>query len=604
MGAILLIVAALVAFAGYRVYAQRMDREVIQADPRRATPARLYNDGVDFMPASGSVLFGYQFKSIAALGPIVGPIVALQWGWLPAILWLLLGVVFIGWIQDYAAAMMAMRNDGMTMAGLGYKYISARSRTILLMFIYFYLLLIMGAFGSIVAGVLKNPAVPVGFIILTLAGVLAGQMTYRWRRDLVQTTIVTVVIAIVGIWLGQTGPVKDVISGFNGLLGHTVTSGGQQVQHVLYNTPYGPMEWSVFFWGIFALAFCYLGSVLPIWRFAQPVNYVSFWLVVLGIVGSIVGIILAALGVGSASAAFHVPAYNRWSIANLGPLWPILFVTISCGAVSGWHSLVSTSGTARQLEKETDALPVGAGAMFSEAVLGTLSVVFGATAVGAYAADKGYILVASGGAGPVFAQGMARFLNVLGIPTGFGAAFGAAFLTIMALTVMQLVLRFMRVASSELLGERVPAFRNPHIGSFVGILFTLLILWTAFWQRIWVLFGGSNQLFAGLALMLITIWLVQSGRSYAWAGIPAVFMYVTTVGALIYTAWTALDQAINPVNATQAKAAFVFGNAIAGIIGVFLVLAAVILAYDGVRSFGQSRGRAAAPASPAPAGDD
>lgn len=595
MGALVLIVAVLVAILGYKTYATYADRTIIQADPKRATPAKMYNDGVDFMPASGSVLFGYQFKSIAALGPIVGPIVALQWGWLPAIIWLLLGVFFIGWIQDYAAAMMAMRSDGMTMAGLGYRFISARSRNVLLLFIYFYLLLIMGAFGSIVAGVLASPAVPVGFIILTLAGVLAGQMTYRWRRDLVQTTVITVLVAIVGIWIGQTGPVKSIVTDFNHLAGSVNKAG----QYVLYNTPYGPMEWSVFFWGIFALAFCYLGSVLPIWRFAQPVNYVSFWLVALGVVGAIIGILLATVGVGSQSAVFNVPAYIHWSVPNLGWLWPILFVTISCGAISGWHSLVSTSGTARQLEKETDALPVGAGAMFSEAVLGTLSVVFAATAVGAYAVDRGYALVPS--AGTVFAQGMGRFLQVLGIPAGFGSAFGAAFLAIMALTVMQLVLRFMRVASAELVGDKVIAFRNQHIGSLVGIGFTLLILWTAFWQRIWVLFGGSNQLFAGLALMLITIWLAQAAKPYLWAGIPAAFMYITTVGALIYTGWTSLQQAISPTTAAAGAAAFRFGNAIAGIIAVILVLAALVLAYDGLQSLVRSRG--AAPA-PAPAGDD
>jgi carbon starvation protein len=604
MGAIALLVAVLIGIVGYQLYARRMDRTVIQADPQRATPARMYNDGVDFMPASGSVLFGYQFKSIAALGPIVGPITAAQWGWLPAIIWLLVGVFFIGWIQDYAAAMMAMRNEGMTMAGLGYKFISPRARTILLMFIYFYLLLIMGAFGSIVAGVLANPAVPVGFIILTLAGVLAGQMTYRWRRDLIMTTVVTVLVAIVGIWVGQTGPVTTVVKNFNALLGSTQTVDGKPVANVLYITPYGPMLWSVFFWGIFALAFCYLGSVLPIWRFAQPVNYVSFWLVAFGIVGAIVGIVLASLGVGAATAAFQIPAYTHWSIASLGPLWPILFVTISCGAVSGWHSLVSTSGTARQLEKETDALPVGAGAMFTEAVLGTLSVVFAATATGIYLADKGYILSAPGGAGGVFAAGMGRFLNTIGVPLGFGSAFGAAFLAIMALTVMQLVLRFMRVASAELIGERVPVFRNPHVGSLVAIFFTLLILWTAFWQRIWVLFGGSNQLFAGLALMLITIWLAQLARPYLWTFVPAAFMYVTTVGALIYTGYVALSHAVNPANATEAKAAFVFGNAVAGLIAAFLVLAALVLAYDGLRSLLQSRrgGETTAPA-PAPAGD-
>ncbi len=571
MASVVILFTIVAVWVGYKFYAAKIDRSVIGVDPNKATPAKMYNDGVDFMPASSSVLFGYQFKSIAALGPIVGPIIAVQWGWLPAILWLILGVFFIGWVQDYTAAVMAMRNEGMTMGGLSYKLISPRARTILLSFLYFYLLLIMGAFGAIVAGIFANPNVPFGFIILTLAGVLAGQMTYKWRKDLLLTTLITVAIGVIGIWLGTTGPFRAIVDAIN----------GGKDSFILYATPYGPMKWSVWFWGIVALGFCYLGSVLPIWRFAQPVNYVSFWLVLMGIVGSIVGIFFRMPSFGD------FPAFTSFSVAGLGPMWPLLFVTIACGACSGWHSLVSTSGTARQLEKETDALPVGAGAMFTECVLGVLSAVFAITAFGGFA---GYQAQLAKGAGAVFAGGMAEYLSVLGIPKVFGGAFGATFLVIMALTVMQLVLRFMRVASAELVGNSIPAFRNIHFGTIVGLLLTLVILWTGFWQRIWILFGGSNQLFVGLALVLITIWLAQSGKSYQWAMWPAIFMYVTTVAALIVTAWMAFQAAFKP----GLSAAFVFGNLIAAVIGVALVILSLILAWDAVQAFGKARLRPAA----------
>jgi carbon starvation protein len=572
MGSVVIVATIVAVWLGYKFYAAKIDRSVIQADPAKATPAKLYNDGVDFMPASASVLFGYQFKSIAALGPIVGPIIAVQWGWLPAVLWLVLGVFFVGWVQDYTAAMLAMRNEGMTMGGLSYKLISPRARTILLSFLYFYLLLIMGAFGAIVAGIFANPNVPFGFIILTLAGVLAGQMTYKWRKDLVMTTVVTVLIAVVGIWLGTTEPFRAIVDAIN----------GGKDSFVLYNTPYGPMKWSVWFWGIVALGFCYLGSVLPIWRFAQPVNYVSFWLVLMGIVGSIIGIFIRMPGFGD------FPAFTGFMVKGIiapgfdTPLWPILFVTIACGAISGWHSLVSTSGTARQLEKETDTLPVGAGAMYTEAVLAILSVTFAVTAFGSFA---GYKAQLAKGAGAVFAGGMAEYLNVLGVPKAFGGAFGAAFLVIMALTVMQLVLRFMRVASAELIGEKVPAFKNVHFGSIVGLLLTLVILWTGFWSRIWILFGGSNQLFAGLALVLITIWLAQTGKAYQWAMWPAIFMYVTTVAALIVTAVVSFQAAFTP----GLKAAFIFGNLVAAAIGFVLVILSLILAWDALQAFSRAR---------------
>ncbi len=593
MALTMMVIAILVAIFGYRLYAKLMDRNVIQSDPKRATPATMYNDGVDFMPAKGSVLFGYQFKSIAALGPIVGPITAVQWGWLPAVLWLLVGVLFIGWVQDYAAMMLAMRKDGMTMGGLSYKLISPRARTILLGFLYFYLLLIMGAFGAVVAGLMANPKVPIGFIILTLAGVLAGQMTYRWRQDLLLTTVVTVLISLVGIWIGTTAAAASITGAINAPFGGD--------KGVFYDTPYGPMTWPVWLWGIIALGFCYLGSVLPIWRFAQPVNYTSFWFVALGIVGSIIGILIATF-TGAVSTSFDIPAFVTWNQPHLGWLWPLLFVTISCGAVSGWHSLVSTSGTARQLEKESDALPVGAGAMFSEVVLGILSVTFAATALARadgsviYDASKNYFL--SIPAGGVFAGGMARFMSVLGIPVDLGGAIGAIFLTVMALTVMQLVLRFMRVASAELLGEAIPVMKNPHVGSLVAIGFTLLILWTTFWQRIWVLFGGANQLFAGLALLLITIWLAEEGKKHNWTFWPGVFMYVTTVAALLFTAYLSLFGPTGTFGANPGGLAFQIGNAVAALIGIFLAMAALVLAYDGLQSLNRARsGQAVAPAS-------
>ncbi|MDR7545632.1 MAG: carbon starvation CstA family protein, partial [Armatimonadota bacterium] len=520
MAAWMLIATVVIVWLGYRYYASRVDRAVLQADPNRATPAKLYQDGVDFMPASGSVLFGYQFKSIAALGPIVGPIIGAQWGWLPAFLWLILGVFFIGWVQDYSTALMGLRSEGMTMGGLSYKLVSPRARSILLSFLYFYLLLIMGAFGAIVAGLLANAKVPIGFIIVTLAGVLAGHMTYKMRRDLVTTTIVTVVIAFIGIWLGQTGPLSGIVNWFNSLVGYTATIGGKETKNILYMTPYGPMTWPVWIWGILALVFCYLGSVLPIWRFAQPVNYVSFWLILAGMVGAIIGILITWPGFGDFPAYVGFFATGVLAPGVPTPLWPIIFVTIACGAISGWHSLVTTSGTARQLERETDALPVTAGAMFTEAVLAVLALTFAVVGFGSFA---GYKETLARGGGAVFAGGMAKFLNVLGVPTDFGAAFGSIFLCIMALTVMQLVLRFMRIASAELVGDRIPAFRNPHFGSIVGILFTLLILWTGFWARIWILFGGSNQLFAGLALMLASIWLANQGKAHGWVVLPAIF---------------------------------------------------------------------------------
>ncbi len=587
-----LLFTTIVVILGYRYYASRVDRDIIQADEKRSTPAKMYNDGVDFMPANASVLFGYQFKSIAALGPIVGPITAIQFGWLPCILWLVVGVFFIGWVQDYGSSMLAMRNEGMTMGGLSYKLISPRARGLLLSFLYIYLLLIMGAFGAIVAPLLAGKTVAIGFIILTIAGVLAGQMTYRWKQDLVLTTLVTVGLALLGIWFGTTAFAQNIVGGINGLAGNPETG-------VLFTRPlgYGDVTWATMFWAIVMLAFCYLGSVLPIWRFAQPVNYTSFWFVFLGIIGSIVGIIIATF-TGVVNTSFDIPAFVTWNQPLLGPIWPILFVTISCGAISGWHSLVSTSGTARQIEKETDALPVAGGAMYTEAVLGVLSVVFAATigvSAGMYDPAKGFALVK--GAAGVFAGGMGQFLSVIGIPTALGGAIGAVFLTVMATTVMQLVLRFMRVASAELLGDSIPAFKNAHFGTLVAVALTLFIIVFGFWQWIWVLFGGSNQLFAGMALLLIAIWLAQQAKPYNWAFWPGMFMYATTVAALL---WVSVRNALwlGVLNAgPDASFGFILGNLISAVFGLYMVVAAVILFIDGLQAFNKARATGMAPAA-------
>ncbi|MGD8968960.1 MAG: carbon starvation CstA family protein, partial [Anaerolineae bacterium] len=472
---VVLILGALGIGVGYGVYARNIDKNVVEPDPDKATPARMYMDGVDFAPASRNVLFGYQFKSVAALAPLTGPIIAVQWGWLPALAWIILGVFFIGWAQDYGAMIMGVRREGDTMGALSYKLISPRARNILMIFIYFYLLLIMGAFGNAVGKVLMvNPRVPFGMIALVAMGVLAGQMTYKWKQDIILTTVVTVALTFVGIWIGTRGFMSNIFSGIYGLPDSpTVFLGNTQAQ--VLGT-------------LLMIVFCYLGAVLPIWSFAQPVNYVSFWIVALGMVGGVLGLLIWRPGMGD------FPAFTQFTTAS-GPLWPMLFVTIACGAISGWHSLVSTSGTARQLEKETDALPVGGGAMFMEAAFAVIAFL---TATVAFGGWQGY--QDAGGAGAalgVFSKGLAAFLSRIGVPQGFGEAYGSVFLTIMALTIMQLVVRFMRVASAELVGDAIPVMKNVHVGSIVALLLTLLFVWIIPWLAIWGAFGASNQLMAG-----------------------------------------------------------------------------------------------------------
>src|ERR671938_1614366 len=207
-----MILGGLVIFLGYNYYARRIDRDVIQADARKATPATMYMDGVDFVPPSRNVLYGYHFKSIAAAGPIVGAVTAgAIWGWVPAIIWLILGVIFMGWASDYSAIVVSVRNEGNSLSATAHRLIAPRTRQILLLFIFFYLLLVAGAFGNIVAGVLNDPRVPLGIIALAALGLVGGQMLYRMRSDLVLVTVVTVGGTLLCVLLNAdaNGPVAN-----------------------------------------------------------------------------------------------------------------------------------------------------------------------------------------------------------------------------------------------------------------------------------------------------------------------------------------------------------------------------------------------------------
>ncbi len=557
---LVLVIGFVVAFIGYRVYSKYIDQKIIQSDPKRVTPAKLYMDGVDFMPTSKSILFGYQFKSIAGAGPIIGPIIAVQWGWLPALLWILLGAFFIGWVHDYSSTMIAMRHEGASFGGLSYKLISPRARIILLAFIYFYLLLVAGAFGNIVVGTaigLKGS--PVAWVFMTIAGVLAGQMIYRWRKDIILTTVVCVAMILFGIWVGTMAPSDKII---------------------------GPdLANSRGLWAVLTFLFCYFGAVLPIWRFALPINYVASYIVFLGLFFGIIGVFIQA-------PALTLPIYTDFSI-RIGPMWPIMFVTVACGAISGWHSLVSSSGTARQLENELDARPVAGGVMFVEMMLAVFALIIAATFIGG---GKEYAAALAKGPAGVFAGGVANFLNVLGLPLTVGRTYGSVIMIILAVTILQLVIRFMRVATSELLGDVSPAFKNPHIGTIVASLLAMLLVITGWWQYLWVLFGGANQLMASMALMLVTAWMILEGKNASWSFYPMIFMFVTTVAALIYTSYSLLSRVFaGEVKGTEA----IIGNTLMGFVGIFLVVAALILAVEGFKAF--DRHRAARKGMPAPA---
>ncbi len=583
-----IVIGAIAIYVGYNFYAKRIDRDVIQASASRATPARMYMDGVDFVPTSRNVLYGYHFKSIAAAGPIVGAITAAAlWGWLPSLIWLVLGVMFMGWASDYSAIVVSVRNDGNSLSATAHRLIHPRTRQILLLFIFFYLLLIAGAFGNIVAGVLVDPRVPLGIIALAILGFVGGHLLYRMKMDLVVVTLITVGGTLLAVLLNAdaNGPIAQMWKGFNGAL-DGIAPGG--INTVLNPTnPAGQQEVKVtvsfVFWLLFLFVFCYFGAVLPIWRYAQPVNYIGFWITALTVVFGGLGAFLAFF-VRPELASFKLPAFiganGPPAVAASGamqPIWPMLFVTIACGAISGWHALIGSVGTARQIESETDMLPVGGGAMFSEFALGLLSLLAVSTA-----SER------VGGA-PMFAAGVGGFLNIFGIPVAYGTAIGFTAFVVIVITVVQLVFRIMRVTLAEGLGDRSPLFRNIHVGTLISMAATFLLVITGTWVYIWQLFGSANQLMAALSLLVVTVWLAATRRNATYAAIPTVFMYVTTMAATLVTAYNLYATVLVKNLGVAGREIAVVGSLITIAIAVILFVAAIMIGLDGFRAYQRYR---------------
>jgi carbon starvation protein len=615
----IVVLSVLTTYLAYNLYARRIDRNVIQPDAKRATPARMYMDGVDFMPTSRNVLFGYHFKAIAAAGPIVGPITAANlWGWAPSLAWLIIGVSFIGWASDYSAIMVAVRNDGNSLSAIAHRLIAPRTRTILFVFIFFYLMLLAGAFIGILAATLSaRPDVPFGIVVLGLMGLLAGQMMYRWRMGIAGVTALVVAITIGAMTLGPwgqhrdasgaliRGPVAATVSWMNdkidGITGNQALiavqdptmadpripppgADGKRPTTPAYDGSTGQLKTlpNYLFWMVFLFAFSYLGANLPIWRFAQPVNYIGFWITFITVILSATGMIVAPLlgttdAAGNLIGAFALPAFKDMGFTiEAGkawqPLWPMLFVTIACGSISGWHALVGSVGTARQLEYETDGLPVGAGGMFGENMLALLSL----TAVS---------IAGAGGGGGRFALGVGKLIyaGTFGlIPEGFGTALGFGTFVIIVLTVTILVFRVMRVTLTEWIGDAMPAVRNMHVSSLISMILTAALVLTGTWVYLWQMFGASNQLMAALSLLVVSVWLKSEKRNPTYAMLPMIFMYVTTLAA---TAVTARNLYVTIAANPKIAGLPVYGAWAMIAVSALLFAAALLIGWDGYKAY-------------------
>jgi len=490
--------AIIVFIIGYRFYGAFLDKR-FNINLRQKTPAFTNYDGLDYVPAKTPVLMGHHFSSIAGAGPIVGPIIAAAlFGWLPAVIWIVLGSIFIGGVHDYSSLVISIRNNARSIAQVAKELMSPRAHKLYLIFIWFALVYVLAVFVDLTAITFTtNGGVATSSFLYIMLAVLLGLAFYRFKISLVIASLVFVPLVFLSIYIGQLFPIGSPAA---------VAHGDPKTT-----------------WTIILLAYCFIASITPVWILLQPRDYLSSYLLFSCIIGGIGGIFIGR-------PSFETQPFLGFH-SNIGYLFPALFITIACGACSGFHSIVASGTTAKQLNSEGSARPVAYGSMLVEGLLALIAVAA--------------IVVAGGslkGNAPtqVFADGMGRFLGVFGIPSKIAVSFGLLALSTFLLTTLDTATRLARYIFEELFNIR--GFKA-HIGATAATL--VLPLWFALaeikdsggavipaWKAIWPVFGATNQLLGGLALLTVGVWLKRTGRKTGFVIVPMIFMLAVTLLAL------------------------------------------------------------------------
>lgn len=568
-------------FLTYRFYARWIDKKIWETDPNRPTPARMYFDGVEYFPVSKYVLFGYQFKSVAALGPIVGPLTGvLFFGWVPALLWVIFGNMFIGWAQDYSAMMMSVRNEGRSMGPITYKLLGDRARKILLVYLIFYLIIITAVFEWVIIDVLNRvPGTFTAVLFVLVGGVLFGYLIFQRKMDVLVATVIALLVVLIGYFTVALVP-------------QVRAPGTNFLDSSAFFQSYGfdpkqtyPGTFTVLFWLVVLSVLYYIAAVTPMPRFLLPTVYVGY----LPSIIALVLVLLAALFTPITGLVIQQQPFKGFYVDPLtnpqgGPLWPILFVTIACGAISGWHSLVSSGLTSKQLEYETDALPVGGGAMITE----------GAVALSSVAAMMVLSQPPAGAA--AYVQGATLLTTkMLGVPDVFMNILYGIFVTVMGLITSMLFVRVFRLIMAELFEES--PLGNKFISPIVILVLAGFLAFVGSWTNLWIFFGGTNQLLAGLALLLVAIFLTSVKKPSAYVFIPGIFMAITTLAALAWETYVyALYGILNKPLPPQAAVAKLYGqgivqisNMLSAAFGALLLVLGAIMTYYLITGWAKQR---------------
>jgi carbon starvation protein len=498
--ALLLLISAIVLFAAYRFYGNFVYKKFGLDDSKKA-PSHLLRDGIDYEPSKPIVVLGHHFASIAGAGPIVGPIIAVTFGWIPAVIWILVGGIFFGAVHDLGSMAASLRTDGKSIGVIIRNQIGIKGKQLFILFSFSTLILVIGVFSDIIAKTfISNPGVASASILFIFLAVAFGYVN-RWLGN---GKIAFILITIVGV-----------------ILMYYFVYLGTQMPFVMdYN-----------FWILALLGYAFLASVTPVSLLLQPRDYLNSYL--------LYGMMIAAVaGVFIANPQIEMTSQIQASSESLGYVFPVLFVTIACGAISGFHSLVASGTTSKQLDKVSDAKLVGFGGMLIESFLAIVSV--GAVAI----LTREEYTVRLGVEGPValFSNGIGGIISSLGISETFAIGFVALTVSAFALTTLDTCTRLARFTLQEYFEDMPqPAAqvlaKNRYISTTVVVILSILLLASGEFNTLWPIFGSANQLLAALALLTIAVWLIKKNISATFVMIPMFFMFTVTLASLGLFAW-------------------------------------------------------------------
>ena len=525
---LLLLLSAVILISAYFTYGRFISKKFdIKND--KPTPAHAHADGVDYVPSNKLVVLGHHFASIAGAGPIVGPIIAVTFGWIPAVIWILVGGIFIGAVHDVGSMVASLRHKGKSIGVIIHQYIGRSGKRLFLIFSFSTLILIIAVFADIIAKTfVKNPGVASTSFLFILLAVVFG----FFNRKLAHKKSAFTWLSIIGVFLMY----------YFVILGNNI-----------------PFELNYVFWVGLLLAYAFLASVTPMSVLLQPRDYLSSFLLY-GL------ILLAIIGVVVANPEVKMDNNIIFKSEDIGYLFPVLFITVACGAISGFHSLVASGTTSKQLDKETDAKVVGYGGMLIESFLAIISVcavmvISRTDYVGSLSAD-----------GPVnmFADGMGFVISSLGIEEGLAVNFVALTISAFALTTLDTCTRLARFTFQEFFEETENQnvrgiTQNRFLSTTVVVILSSLFLLSGEFTTLWPIFGSANQLLAALALLAVAVWMIKSGKKAGFLLIPMFFMFVVTLSSLFLLAFQNFEKGIYSISII---AALLFALAI-----VLLILA-------------------------------